>query len=149
MVWLYQQHLSNPSILHQEGKLGSWKIQKCKRNLNRQCQWNINRFLQKQSAWESIKNWLLEAADETCGWTQGGCPWHKETWWWNNDVENAVKEKQKTWEQWKNEGTMEDYLKAKKAAKTAVYFAEMNRQNSLTALTMTVIKITFLKWLRD
>ena len=42
-------------------------------------------------------------------------------------MENAVKEKQKTWEQWKNEGTMEDYLKAKKAAKTAVYFAEMNR----------------------
>ena len=64
-------------------------------------------------------------------------------------MENAVKEKQKTWEQWKNEGTIEDYLKAKKAAKTAVYFAEMNRQNSLTALTMTVIKITFLKWLRD
>ena len=44
---------------------------------------------------------------------------------------------------------MEDYLKAKKVAKTAVYFAEMKRQNSLTALTITVIKIIFLKWLRN
>ena len=48
-------------------------------------------------AWESIKNRLLEAADEICGWAQGGCTWHKETWWWNNDADNAVKEKQKAW----------------------------------------------------
>ena len=47
------------------------------------------------SAWEYIKNGLLKAADEICGWTQGGCPQHKkkQNWWWNNEVDNAVKEK--------------------------------------------------------
>ena len=77
-----------------------------------------------KSAWKSIKYGLLEAADKICGWTRGGCPRHKETWWWNNDVDSAVKEKQMTWKRWKNRGSKEEYLKAKKAAKTAVYFAK-------------------------
>ena len=51
------------------------------------------------NAWEYIKNGLLEAADEIFGWTRGGCPRHKEIWWWNNEVDNAVKEKRKTWQQ--------------------------------------------------
>ena len=87
-----------------------------------------------ESVWESIKNWLFEAADEICGWTWGGCPQHKKSWWWNNDVEKAVKKKQKVWKQWKNGGTKEEYVKAKK---------EIIRQNSLLALTITVKKIAF------
>ena len=51
-------------------------------------------------------------------WVSG----HKK-WWWN-EVDNAVKEKQKAWKPWKNGDTKEEYLKAKKAAKTAVYFVK-------------------------
>ena len=29
-----------------------------------------------------------------------------------------------TWKRWKNRGSKDEYLKAKKAAKTAVYFAK-------------------------
>ena len=58
-----------------------------------------------ESAWEYIKNGLLEAADQLCGWTRGWCPRHKETWWWSIDVGNSVKEKRKAWKQWKNGGT--------------------------------------------
>ena len=94
-----------------------------------------------ESAWESIRNGLLEAADEICGWTRGGCPCHKETWWWNNDVDNAVKEKRKGWKQWKNGGTKQEYLKAKKTAKTAVYFTKRDAQTEQFAS----IKIAFLK----
>ena len=36
-----------------------------------------------EPAWEVIKIGLLEAADDTCGWTKGGRQRHKETWWWN------------------------------------------------------------------
>ena len=77
---------------------------------------------------EIYQKGLLEAADEICRWARGGCPWHKETWWWNNEMGNAVKEKQKAWKQWKNGGTKEEYLKAKKAAKTAVYFVKRDAQ---------------------
>ena len=73
-----------------------------------------------ESAWEYIKNGLLEAADETFEQTRGGCSRHKETWWWNNEVNNAVIEKRKAWKQWKNGGTKELH----KAAKTAGYFAK-------------------------
>ena len=56
LIWLYQQNLSNPSSLHQEGKLGTWKILLCKRNLSKQCQWNVSRFLQKWRAlWNILK----------------------------------------------------------------------------------------------
>ena len=81
-----------------------------------------------EGLWTSIKNVLLDAADETCGWTRGGCPRHKETWWWNSDVDNIIKEKRKAWQQWKKGGSKEDYLKAKKTAKTAVYHAKKDAQ---------------------
>ena len=81
-----------------------------------------------ESAWESIENGLLEAADEIYGWTRGGCPRNKETWWWNNDVDNGLKEKRKAWKQWKNGGTKKRYLKAKKVAKAAVYFTKRDAQ---------------------
>ena len=81
-----------------------------------------------ESAWESIKNGLLEVADEICGWTRSGFPRHKETCWWNNDVDNAVKEKRKARKQWENGGTKEVYLKAKKAAKIVAYFAKRDAQ---------------------
>ena len=81
-----------------------------------------------EGSWSTIKNGLLEAADETCGWTRGGCPRHKETWWWNNEVDNVIKEKRKTWKLWKNGGSKEEYLKTKKAAKTAVYYAKKDAQ---------------------
>ena len=43
-------------------------------------------------------------------------------------MDNAVKEKRKAWKQCKKGDTKEEYLKAKKAAKTAVYFAKSNAQ---------------------
>ena len=39
-------------------------------------------------------------------------------------MDNAVTEKRKAWKQWKNGDTKEEYLKAKKVAKTAVYLAK-------------------------
>ena len=79
-------------------------------------------------AWIYLKTALLEAAGETCGWTKGGCQRHKETWWWNDEVNNVIKEKRKAWKQWKSGGCKEDYLMAKRAAKTAVYIAKRDAQ---------------------
>ena len=53
-------------------------------------------------------------------------------------MDNAVKENQKAWKQWKNGVTKEEYLKAKKAAKQLyILQKEMQRQNSFPALTIT------------
>ena len=81
-----------------------------------------------ENGWKSIKNGLLEAADEICGWTRGGCERHKETWQWNETVDNVVKVKRKAWKQQEKGGYKEEHLKAKRAAKPAVYFAQKDAQ---------------------
>ena len=45
-----------------------------------------------QATWQGLKECLVGTADEVCGRTRGP-PRHKETWWWNDDVEKAVAEK--------------------------------------------------------
>ena len=64
-----------------------------------------------EKSWKSIKNGLIEAADEIYGWIQGGCQLHKETWWWNRTVDIAAKMKQRAWKQWKSWDSNEEYLK--------------------------------------
>ena len=43
-----------------------------------------------EEKWSSLKACLLSATDSTCGWTKGP-PRRKETWWWNDQVDLAVK----------------------------------------------------------
>jgi hypothetical protein len=47
-----------------------------------------------ESVWNELKDCLLEGANEVCGRTKGP-PRHRESWWWNDDVANVVKEKQR------------------------------------------------------
>ena len=44
-------------------------------------------------AWTEIKTCLLNACDIIFGWTLGGKLKHKETWWWNDEVDSSIKEK--------------------------------------------------------
>ena len=74
--------------------------------------------------WEEIKSYLLNACDKTCGWTKGA-PRHKEAWWWDDTVDNVIKLKRKLWkEQKKDIKSKEEYLIAKRRAKSAQYFAK-------------------------
>jgi len=49
-----------------------------------------------------MKNIMMETAQFTCGLSKGPCR-HKETWWWNEEVAQAVGEKKKKYraEPWK------------------------------------------------
>ena len=74
--------------------------------------------------WEEIKSCLLDACDQTCGWTKGA-PRRKETWWWDDTVENTIKLKRKLWKEWKKGlKSKDEYLAAKRKAKSTVYFAK-------------------------
>ena len=81
-----------------------------------------------EGGWTHLKSALVDAAAETCGWTKGGCQRHKETWWWNDEVDSIIKEKRKAWMEWKRGGCKEDYLRVKRAAKAAVYIAKRDAQ---------------------
>ena len=79
-------------------------------------------------AWSHLRETLCDAAKEVCGSTKGGCVRHKETWWWNDEVNNVICEKRKAWKLWKSGGPKEDYLRAKRLAKSAVYIAKRDAQ---------------------
>ena len=51
-------------------------------------------------------------------------PTSQGNWWWIEVVSDAVNEKRKTWKLLENGGSKEEYLKAKKKTKTAIYIAK-------------------------
>ena len=81
--------------------------------------------------WGSLRDCLLDVADDVCGRTKGGKR-HSETWWWNAEVEEVIQEKQrlyKIFDKSKNNVPVDKremqenkrkYDEAKRAAKRAV-----------------------------
>ena len=65
---------------------------------------------------------LLKAAEDVCEVSRS-MPQHGETWWWNQDVQEAISEKRKRFCKWKQLPSTENksrYLSDKKKAKRAV-----------------------------
>ena len=78
-----------------------------------------------EQAWLDVRDTILNSIDTSCGWTKSGnVP--RETWWWNDTVDSAIKEKRRLWKAWKMGGSKEEYLAAKRSAKSAVYEAKKN-----------------------
>ena len=81
-------------------------------------------------AWNEVKSCLLSACDTVCGWTKGSGPIRRETWWWNDEVEECISKKRKLWKEWQKGGSKEPYLLAKRKAKQAVYLARKAAQDA-------------------
>ena len=68
--------------------------------------------------WKSFKEGVLRACDEVCGKTRGRKDQGGETWWWSNDVKEAVTKKKDAFKEYCKNRTEE--LKAK--------YKELNKQ---------------------
>ena len=64
-----------------------------------------------EDLWKLLKDNILSATDNSCGWTKGS-PRYKVTWWWNDDLDQAVKKKRQLWKEWKQGCSKEPYLQA-------------------------------------
>jgi len=53
------------------------------------------KYLDRNKHWQQTKNIMTETAQATCGLSKGPCR-HKETWWRNEEVAEAVREKKKS-----------------------------------------------------
>ena len=73
-----------------------------------------------EAIWKSIKEDLLPSFNIVCDWTKGP-PRHMVILWWNDNIDTAVKETGKLWKSWKQGGSKEDYLEAKRTARRGVY----------------------------
>ena len=49
-----------------------------------------------EDLWKSLKDDLFSAADKNCGWTKEPSK-RKITWWWNEDMDQAIKAKRQLW----------------------------------------------------
>jgi len=72
--------------------------------------------------WKGLKDCLLQTSDQVCGRSKGAAR-HKETWWWNKDIEIAVKEKRRLyvlWDESRSDQARRDYCKARAVAKKMI-----------------------------
>ena len=72
--------------------------------------------------WTSLKDKLLQATKQVCG-VSSNHPCRKQTWWWNNQVEEAVREKRRCFKLWKAGGSRAAYNTAKRISNRAVHQA--------------------------
>ena len=72
---------------------------------------------------------IIETATDVLGKTSGGQQVNRETWWWNEQVQECIKEKKtkfKKWQKTQQEVDRQEYLLAKKGAKKAVAEARID-----------------------
>jgi len=79
--------------------------------------------------WQQMKGIMMETAQDIGGMTKGPHR-HKETWWWNEEAAEAVREKKIKYGKWKKENTKEgrkEYKKSRQNAKRVITSAKENR----------------------
>ena len=77
---------------------------------------------------------MMETAQDICGMTKGPRR-HKETWWWNEEVAEAVREKKIMYGKWKKENTKEARMEYKKSRQKmqrelSLHQRKRNRRNA-------------------
>ena len=85
--------------------------------------------------WLLMKETWLKASKQVCGMTKGP-PRHKETWWWNRDVEELVTKRKvchKAWWKSKSAEDKDTLHVAKKEVYTAVMSAQESKLQEFTA----------------
>ena len=84
--------------------------------------------------WNELKSTLLDATERVCGRTKGPAR-HKETWWWNDEVSEAIGVKRRAfiaWKRSKSEADKDVYNKANKDAKRVVAAAQQSKRQELS-----------------
>jgi len=77
------------------------------------------KYIDVNEHWQQMKNIMMDSAQDTCGMSKGPCK-HKETWWWNEEVAEVVREKKKkVWKLEKEKLTeaWKEYKKSKQNTK--------------------------------
>ena len=77
--------------------------------------------------WKYLKNNLINAKKQVCG-VSTKHTWKRQTWWWNDKVQQAVSHKRKCFKVWKAGGDRDAYQATKRASNLAVYIAKTDAE---------------------
>ena len=81
-------------------------------------------------SWKYLVDSMVQATEGTCGRTKGPRR-HKETWWWNSEVQEAVNKKSKSFKKWldsRQEEDLQSYKEHRKVASKAIAIAKASNQ---------------------
>ena len=73
--------------------------------------------------WKYFQESVLSSTEKVCCWSKQG-KWRQETWQWDNFINDVITKKRRLRKVWKNGGSKEDYVKAKKVARRAAFTAK-------------------------
>ena len=77
--------------------------------------------------WKYLKNNLINATKQVCG-VSAKHTWKRQTWWWNDKVQQAVSPKRKCFKVWKAGEEKEAYQAAKSASNRVVHIAKTDAE---------------------
>jgi len=96
-----------------------------------------------------MKRIMMETAQNICGMSKGPCR-HKETFWRNEEVAEAVREKKIMYRKWKTENSKEarmEYKKCRQSAKRVISSAKEKKQKECASdMNDPEHKMKFFKW---
>ena len=81
------------------------------------------RLQMAEGHWTELQNSVMEVCREVCGETSGARGRERESWWWCDDVQHAIKEKKVAYKIWQNnkcQATKDSYVIKKNNARRAV-----------------------------
>ena len=87
-----------------------------------------------ESMWDKMTTKIKEVGQSIVGIYKNRRFSHRETWWWNEDVQKAIKAKQekfKTWQRNKNDTNLQHYKLSKKATKKIISDAKHKAYDNL------------------
>ena len=82
---------------------------------------------QNKGGWERLRDNIIEAGREICGETTGKFSRKREAWWWNETVQQVIREKKEAYKKWQKSGEdidREAYKQKKRQTKREVASAK-------------------------
>ena len=118
--------LKRPKTRKGEKRIKVWKLKDPEKKRVFQEKLN-NRITEAEGDWKRYREIVMEVAEEVCGRTTGNRQKERETWWWCEEVRQAITEKRKAFRNWQADRTeekKETYREKKRQAKRAVAAAK-------------------------
>ena len=84
--------------------------------------------------WNKMGEYVKRIANEILGKLREKCPFYKDTWWWNEDVQKIVKTKRtsyKTWQKSRKKEDFERYKYVRKEVKKVIRDAKFKAYDDL------------------
>ncbi len=120
------KYMIMPKIQKGEKEIKMWKLKNEQRGkqFEERLQENITGAT---VGWTGLSNAVMETAREVCGKSRGQRHWERKTWWWCEEVQQAIIEKRdayKRWQRERTEGNKGRYKEKSRLAKRAVAVAK-------------------------